>query len=345
MFKIIIDSDIPFVRGILEPFAEVSYIKGAEIDKGIVRDADAVIIRTRTKCTREMLEGSAVKIICTATIGYDHIDTEYCKEAGIIVRNAAGCNARGVLQWVAAALCYLAEVYAWKPKGKKIGVIGCGNVGALVAYYAKLWGFDVLCCDPPLRKRGEKDPNSKEFVDYDTIIKECDIISFHVPLVTDGECPTYHMADEAFFRSIKNGVAVLNSSRGEVVDNGAFRNAVADGKCLAAIDTWESEPDIDRALLEKAEIATPHVAGYSLQGKANASAMAVRAVADFFELPLREWYPQGMMSAKPVNISWQELNRTIGEYYNIIAETNMLKRNPLDFEEMRNSYEYRREYF
>lgn len=345
MLNIVIDSDIPFLEGVLEPYASISYVKGTQIDSSAVRNADALVVRTRTKCGRELLEGSKVKLICTATIGYDHIDNVYCSAAGIKVANAAGCNARAVLQWVAAALNHIAEKQGWKPGEKSIGVVGCGNVGSLVAYYAGIWGFDVKCCDPFLEKEGRLDPVGRSFVGYESIIKSSDIITFHVPFTREGEYPTYHMADDRFFENIKGGTVILNSSRGEVVDTVSFRQAAAGGKCFAAVDTWENEPDIDPVLLEKALAATPHIAGYSIQGKANASAIAVRNIAEYFGLPLSGWYPEGVLRSNPEDITWSELRRTIPGYFDIVSQTDRLRSCPADFEDIRNSYDYRQEYF
>lgn len=345
MPRIIIDSDIPFVKGVLEPFAEVRYLKGTSIDRAAVRDADALIIRTRTKCTREMLEGSAVKLICTATIGTDHIDAGYCSSAEILVSNAAGCNARAVLQWVAASLVRLSSLQGWDPPKKHIGIVGCGHVGALVARYAYMWGFRVDCCDPPLQGRGLKDPMGNDFVTYENIARNSDIISFHVPLTRTGGFPTYHMAAGNFFEAVNKGAVVINSSRGEVIDTEIFRQAVVGGRCGAVIDTWEDEPYVDPVLLDRSLLATPHIAGYSVQGKANASASAVRSVSRFFGFPLDGWYPAGQPETVPCDISWAELRNIISSYFDIAEESQRLKTEPQAFEDIRNSYAYRREFF
>lgn len=351
--KIVIDRDIPYIRGVLEPYAEVEYLEGSRIGAPDIADADALIVRTRTVCGKSLLEGSSVKLIATATIGYDHIDLGYCREANIEVVTAAGCNARGVLQWMGAALAYAAGEQGWTPAEKRIGIVGIGNVGSLVAEYAEQWGFGVLCCDPPRQRaqeRGEASGNRlyqpEEFVDFDRIVSGCDIITFHTPLAKDGPYATYHLADADFFSRIRPGALVINCARGGITETASLTEAAASGRCTCCIDTWENEPDIDRRLSGLALAATPHIAGYSAQGKANASSMSVNAVARKFGLPLTDWYPaEDVPKTAPRPISWNEMTRTIKQYCDIRAESEALKSDISDFEAMRNNYRYRTEYF
>ena len=302
--KIIADSAIPFLRGVLEPFAEVEYLPGTAISAADVRNADALVIRTRTRCDEKLLADSRVKLIATATIGFDHIDTAWCAAHGIEVTTAAGCNARGVLQWVGAALVHLSRTQGWQPAERTLGIVGVGHVGSLVKAYAEGWGFRVVC---------------------------------HTPL----DASTRHMADSRLFGLMKPGAILLNSSRGEVVDGEALLRSGLGW----ALDVWEHEPHLDPALLENALLATPHIAGYSEQGKANATAMSVASLARRFGLPLEGWYPPQAAPARRRPISWQELCRTIGGAYDIASESRSLKERPGDFESMRDHYAYRREYF
>lgn len=344
--KIVADCDIPYIKGVLEPYSEVEYLKGSAITAGDVADAEALIVRTRTRCDEALLGGSAVRMIATATIGFDHIDMEYCRANGIKVTTAAGSNARGVLQWVGAALVYASEQQGWQPSDKTLGVVGVGNVGSLIAKYAAEWGFGVVCCDPPRRRAGERDPNGSEFVNFGEITSRADIITFHTPLTMEGSDKTYHLANRAFFATTKPRALILNSSRGEVVDTVALNEALAAGRCSACLDTWENEPTIDGGALARAMLATPHIAGYSAQGKANAASMSVQAIAREFELPLTDWYPHAdVLKITPTPISWDELRRTILSHYDIAADSAALKSSPSRFEELRNSYEYRQEYF
>lgn len=346
MTKIVIDDAIPYVKGVLEPFCDVQYLDGRKIRRSDIAYADALMVRTRTRCEESLLSGSRVRAIATATIGYDHIDMDFCREAGIEVFTAAGCNARGVLQWFGAVLVHAARLQGWEPIQKTIGVVGTGNVGALAAEYGKIWGFEVLCCDPPRKEKGLPSPVEGGYVSLTEIARRCDIITFHTPLTLSGLHATRHMAGREFFDSLQPGTLVLNASRGEVFDTEAFRDAALSGRCVAAVDTWEHEPDIDRGFLRATMLGTPHIAGYTAQGKANASALSVDALARFFGFPLRGWYPRDQVEKTvPRKISWNELCRTILPYFDIAAESHRLKDKPGDFEAIRTGYLYRQEYF
>ncbi|MBP3356748.1 MAG: 4-phosphoerythronate dehydrogenase [Rikenellaceae bacterium] len=340
--KIVIDKDIPFLREALAPFAETVALPGREIAPEDVADADALIVRTRTRCDRQLLGGSSVRFVGTATIGFDHIDRTWCAAHGIEVATAAGCNARGVLQWVGACLTKLSLDGGWTPPQRCLGVVGVGHIGSLVADYAARWGFRVLCCDPPRRRLEPQ--RCGGFVSLEEIASRADIVTFHVPMNRSGEDCTWHMADERFIARLRPGAVLLNSSRGAVVDNRALRDAVLRGTCGCCLDVWENEPDIDPLLLEKAVVATPHIAGYSLQGKANASAMMAEALARRFGLPLTGWYPD-VKPSSPRPISWQELRQTVAAYCDTEAESAPLRADRSRFEELRNRYKYREEYF
>ncbi len=330
--KVIIDSAIPFIHGVLEPFAEVIYAQGDAISRQMVADADAIIIRTRTRCNSDLLDGSQIKFIATATIGFDHIDTEYCNANNITVARAAGCNARGVLQWVAAVLVDICRREGCNPSDRTLGIVGVGNVGSLVKEYAESWGFKVLCCDPPRQQR----EGLSDFISLQELIPQVDILSLHTPL----DSYTRGMISSTTLSPLRHGATVINASRGEVAQTEALLRS--DINC--AIDVWEHEPNIDARLLNKAFVSTPHIAGYSLQGKANATAMVVVALARYFHLPLTDWYPEGITKTIPKDIDWQTLNNTIDNYCNLTAESAPLK-SSLDFETIRNNYNYRTEYF
>lgn len=330
--KIIADQAIPFLQGVFEPYAEVRYLAGDAFTPETVRDADALIIRTRTRCDAALLEGSRVRCIATATIGYDHIDTAWCESRGIRVATAAGCNARGVLQWVAAALAWLSRTQGWRPEEHTIGIVGVGHVGSLVEAYARNWGFRVLCCDPPREER-----ERCGFLPLEQVAAEADIITFHTPL----DASTRGLCGERLLARLGSGATVLNSSRGEVVDGAALLRS---GRPFA-LDVWEHEPQPDPQLLDRALLATPHIAGYSLQGKANATVMAVAAVAACFGMPLTGWRPAGVAPSQPRPIGWRELCATIGDAFDIEAESRRLKSHPADFERIRNRYAFRQEYF
>ena len=332
MLKIIADSAIPFLEGVLDSWAEVRRLPGAVITAADVRDADALIIRTRTRCNAALLDGSRVGFIATATIGFDHIDLEYCRRRGIGVATAAGCNARGVLQWAGAVLHYLSREQGWSPAERTLGVVGVGHVGALVSEYARRWGFRVVCCDPPREER-----ERLGFLPLEQVAEQADLLTFHTPL----DASTRGMGSAALFARMKPGAVVMNSSRGEVVDG----QALLESGHPFVLDVWEHEPDIAPALLDRALLATPHIAGYTEQGKANATAAAVAAVARAFRLPLEGWYPPSVTPSRPRPISWEELGRTIRDAFDIEAESRYLKGHRGEFEQLRDHYPYRREYF
>lgn len=309
----------------------MEYIDGRSFSHDRVADASALIVRTRTRCNKELLEGSAVQHIATATIGFDHIDTRYCCEQSIGVSTAAGCNARGVLQWVGALLAYASRHQGWEPGQRTLGVVGVGNVGSLVSRYAALWGFKVLCCDPP-----RKEVEGGDFLSFEQLASQADIITLHTPL----DHTTRHMISEESLRNVSPNCLIVNSSRGEVVDTRAL---IESGNPFA-MDVWEWEPEISTEALDKALIATPHIAGYSLQGKANATTMAVRSTAQALDLPLLEWQSDAPQS-HPYEISWQELLQTIDTKFDIEALSNHLKGHREQFEALRNNYDYRTEYF
>ena len=261
--KIVIDDKIPYIRGAFEPFAEVIYLPGSKTTADVVKDADALVTRTRTICNRNLLEGSYVKFIATATIGYDHIDTEYCREAGIEWTNAKGCNAESVNQYVASALFARAIKNRQDPARKTIGIVGVGNVGTKVEKLARTIGMKVLLNDPP-RERKE---GSANFVSLEKIQHEADVITFHVPLNRTGPDATFHMIDEQFLQNLDKKPLIINSCRGEVHNTPAVKKAIENGMISGFIaDCWENEPLIDLELLDMAVYGTPHIAGYSRDG-------------------------------------------------------------------------------
>jgi erythronate-4-phosphate dehydrogenase len=330
--KVVIDNAIPYIKGILEPYAEVLYREGIDFRQEDVADADLLIIRTRTRCNASLLDGSSVKMIATATIGFDHIDLEYCQKHGIEVITAQGCNAAGVLQWVAAALALLSRKDGWTPPQRTLGIVGVGHVGRLVEQYARAWGFNVLRCDPPRKER-----EGGDFIPLEELLSRSDIVTLHTPL----DRTTHHLINDRTMALMHNDAVLINASRGEVASTQTLLNAPQ----RLLIDVWEHEPEINRDLLAKAIVTTPHIAGYSSQGKANATAMVVRAAAKRFSLPLTDWYPEQVRITERQDIDWQTMCLTIQSYCDLEAESLRLKAAAEDFESMRNGYRYREEYF
>jgi len=348
--KIVIDDKIPFIKGVLEPYAEVVYLPGGKIKHSDVAHADALVIRTRTKCDESLLKDSSVKFIATATIGYDHIDTGWCEANGIVWTNAAGCNSGSVHQYMASVLATLSTHFGFRFEDLTLGVVGVGNVGSKIAKLGKTLGMKVLKNDPP---RAEKE-GPAEFVPLDEILNMSDIVTLHVPLNCSGFHQTYHLFDKETFRQLPYRTILINSSRGEVVDNTVLKSALKNRKIgAAALDVWENEPNIDLELLPLLNIATPHIAGYSADGKANGTAMSVQALSHFFGLPLTDWHPSEIPSpVQPLLFeldcrekSLQEcLCEAIWQTYPVNDDDGRLRTSPETFEKQRGDYPVRREF-
>lgn len=238
--KVIVDDKIPFIREALAGIAdEAVYVPGKDFTPELVKDADALIIRTRTRCDRHLLEGSCVRFIATATIGFDHIDTIYCQEAGITWQNAPGCNSASVAQYMRSSLLLLEQQKGFRLEGKTLGVIGVGNVGTKVAQVGRELGMRVLLNDPP---RQEKEGGDL-FSPLEQLMEECDVLTFHVPLIRGGAHKTFHLADADFFSHLKRRPVIANTSRGEVIETEALLHALQDGQVSdAVIDVWETNP-------------------------------------------------------------------------------------------------------
>ena len=347
--KFVIDNKIPYIQNALEPFGEVVYLPGDQTTPDVVKNADAIITRTRTICNEKLLKNSGVKFIATATIGFDHIDTNYCKEAGIEWTNAPGCNSKSVEQYVASALFVLAEKKGFQLNGKTVGIVGVGQVGSKVAKACEILGMNVLLNDPP-RVRKEQ---IRGFVSLDEIKKKADIISLHVPLNLKGDDATFHLANAAFFESLDKKPIIINSCRGEVIDTTSAKKALAQKHISGLVlDCWENEPDIDLELLANCDIATPHIAGYSKDGKANGTKMSIQSVSRFFNLGIDDWEAENIEIPKStiIEIDGSELAeesvlaKAILSTYNILTDDSSLRKNPSAFEQLRGDYPVRREF-
>lgn len=341
--KIVADKAIPFLEGVFDPYADMTFLPGDKIGPEDVRDADVLMVRTRTKCNADLLEGSKVKFIATATIGTDHIDFPYCDSKGIVVRNAPGCNAGGVMEYVFSALYGLASRKSISLQGDTIGIIGVGHVGSLIERMGRALGFKILKCDPP-RTEAE---GSFGFCDLEYLLQNSQIVTLHVPL----DETTRGMANSEFFSLMQPGAFFINAARGEVVCDDALKAAIPKlGPVI--IDTWNHEPDIDLDLMDKVAIATPHIAGYSYQGKQNGTAAAVRAVAHYFGITeLYEFFPKtDLPENEAVKLDLKGLNQgeiaSVLQYnYPIFTDDFMLRLNPENFDKLRSEYNYRREVY
>lgn len=336
--KVIVDNKIPYIKESIEKIAdEVIYLSGTAFTPEIIRDADALVIRTRTRCNQELLQGSRVKFIATATIGFDHIDTEYCRRQGIEWKNARGSNASSVAQYIYSSLLLLQARYGIYWPDVCLGIVGVGNVGSKVKEVAESLGMKVLLNDPPRAERGEKG-----FTDLDQITRQCDLITFHTPLNRTDPYKTFHLGDSAFFSKLAKRPVIINTSRGEVLDTQALKEALDTGKVTdVVLDVWEHEPDIDLPLLKRAFIGTPHIAGYSADGKANATRMALEALCHFFrkDVELAIFPPPPV---EPIIEAATEAEALL-KIYNPETDTRRLKEQPGQFEYLRGHYPFRRE--
>lgn len=328
---IVADCHIPDLRGRLEPFAEVRYLEPADIKPETVADADALIVRTRTACGSSLLADSKVRFIATATIGTDHLDLPWLASAGIKAVNAPGCNAPGVAQYVWASVLALKG----DAKGLKVGVVGKGNVGSIVADWGRRLGAEILVCDPPRMDAGMTD---EEYLPLETLLSECDVVTLHTPFEKGGDHPTFHMISAPQLSQMKPGAILINAARGGVVADDDLVEAIGTRHISAVIDTWENEPRISSRLLNLASLATPHIAGYSLEGKQRATRMAVEATADFFG-----WDPDLSGLEGPYVRPERVEASVISDSYSPIADTLALRMNPDGFERLRSEYITRNE--
>lgn len=328
--KIIADAHVPFLDPLRE-VADVTTLVPADIVSEAVRDADALIVRTRTRCDRSLLEGSNVKFVATATIGTDHFDKDWLESAGIGYTNAPGCNAPAVAQYVFSSL---ARIINRPLNSYTIGIVGVGHVGSIVERWARAMEMNVMLCDPP-RQRAE---GGDGWCSLEEIARKADIITFHTPLTKEGPDATYHLADSAFFNSLRRAPIIINAARGPVVDTKAWLDAIRHGIVgPAVVDCWEGEPAIDTRLLEAATITTPHIAGYSLAGKMRASVMAVDALTHHFNIPRIDL---GLnLPPIPASVTVPEMLAS----YNPLVDTAILRQHPADFEALRDNYDLRTE--
>lgn len=343
---IIADRNIPYIADALTGIGKLNLLPGDAISPEVMRDTDILLTRTRTRCDSSLLDGSRCSFIGTATIGTDHIDLPYCASRGITVANAPGCNAPAVGQYVLAAIETIlkpGETFA----GKTLGIIGAGHVGTILGRWAEGLGMNVLYNDPPLAESGD---TTRSYVGLDEIAEKCDVISVHTPFTRTGEHPTYHLIGTEFLSAVRRKPMIINAARGPVTDSTALKKAFSEGRISAlAIDCWEGEPNIDMGLLKMASIATPHIAGYSQEGKVRATSMVLDALAPHLasefgidvtaEILKASLPPVGQV---PETISASQIS------YDIEADTQRLKsiseaEIPGMFENLRNTYSLRPE--
>ena len=271
---IVADENIPLLDAFFEGFGEIRRVPGRSIDRATVEQADVLLVRSVTNVNRALLEGSNVRFVGTCTIGTDHLDLDYFKQAGIQWSSAPGCNARGVVDYVLGSLQTLAEIEGADLKQRTYGIVGAGEVGGRLVKVLKGLGWNVLVCDPP-----RQITEGSDFVSLQQIIEQCDVISLHTPLIKSGNGSTWHLFDRQRLAQLKPGTWLINASRGAVVDNAALREVLLAREDLQAVlDVWEGEPEVDVELADLCVLATPHIAGYSLDGKQRGTAQIYQAL-------------------------------------------------------------------
>lgn len=307
------------MEGVLPPEINAIYLSPEEITAETVREADALFVRTRTRINEELLRGSKVRFVATATIGFDHIDQDYCRKAGIHWVSCPGCNAQAVCDYVEEAISTIKA----NKTDLTIGIVGYGHVGKLVAQMANRNGYRVLLSDPPLGIG----------MSLEKLAPQCDVLTFHTPLTHDGEYPTYHLCNADILRLCKPDALIINAARGGVIDEQALLSTLntqhSTLNIKAAIDCWEDEPNINTALLEKVNLASFHIAGYSIEGKMRASEMCLRAFCEFFSLPILSINKKVVPLQGDSAPGW------------LCRISDQLKAQPNQFEQLRKSYPLR----
>ena len=312
--KIVADTNIPYVKECFSSIGDVTLVSGRDITSDVAADADILLVRSITKVNEGLLKGSNVKFVATATIGTDHIDQDYLASAGIGFSSAPGSNANSVAEYVVAALLALAKKYKFQLEGKSIGIVGVGNVGRKVEAKTRALGMKPYLNDPPLARQ----TGDKKYLPLEALY-ECDFITMHTPLSFEGVDKSYHLADEEFFGSLKKGGFFINSSRGGVHDTSSLKEALASGQLGGAVlDVWENEPDIDNELILKAELSTPHIAGYSFDGKVLGMIMIYNAACKHFDLEVEHTIGDFLPEAEVPEI---EIDTGIGDEQTIIQNT------------------------
>jgi erythronate-4-phosphate dehydrogenase len=350
--KIIADENIPFVKECFSSAGDVTTVHGRKISKDILIDADALLVRSITKVNKDLLEGTKVKFVATATIGFEHIDIDYLKSKNIGFASAPGSNANSVAEYVTSALLNLAEKYHFDVATKSIGIVGVGNVGSRVEKKAKALGMKVVLNDPPLKRQtgDEKYRPLNEIFD-------CDIVTLHTPLTKEGIDRTYHLADDNFFAAMKDGAIFFNTCRGPVHDTSALKKAIQSKKLSACVlDVWEKEPDIDTELLNMVDFGTPHIAGYSYDGKVVGMIMIYNAFCGFFGIRPKytsnDFLPPAQIPEIVIKNEKSPLLSAVNTLYNISkddANLRLMKNEPADkrgayFDALRKNYPVRREF-
>jgi erythronate-4-phosphate dehydrogenase len=350
MIKIIADENIEFLEEAFSTLGELTKLPGRKISNKELNDADVLLVRSVTQINKALLEGTKIKFVGTATIGNDHVDKDYLISNNIFFTDAAGCNSDAVTEYVFTALFQIAAEENINLRNKTIGIVGVGNIGGRIARLANAIGLKVLKNDPPLKRK----TGSPEYLGLDELM-DADIITLHVPLIKDGIDKTLHLFDNERLSKLKDGSILINTSRGSVIDNTALNEIIFHKKLRVILDVWENEPNINTGLLNRVKIASPHIAGYSLEGKVNGTVILYKALCDFLKEP-SSWKPQLTAVNEEIIISDIEVQQSLQEIFSSvykIREDDLItrkirglepKERKIYFDLLRKNYPLRREF-
>ncbi|KGQ13862.1 Erythronate-4-phosphate dehydrogenase [Beauveria bassiana D1-5] len=341
---------MPYARELFSRLGEVTAVPGRPIPVDTLTNADALMVRSVTKVNAELLDGKGIKFVGTATAGTDHVDEAYLQSAGVAFSAAPGCNAIAVVEYVFSSLLMLAERDGFELKDRTVGIVGVGNVGSRLQARLEAWGVRTLLCDPPRADRGDEG----DFVSLEALVQEADIITFHTPLFKSGTYKTLHLADEALISRLKPGAILINACRGPVVDNNALLKCLKAGQNLSVVlDVWEPEPDLNVELLDKVDIGTAHIAGYTLEGKARGTTQVFEAFSNFIGQP-RQVALDSLLPAPEFGritlagpLDQPTLKRLVHLVYDVRRDDAPLRKvaaQPGEFDKLRKNYLERREW-
>jgi erythronate-4-phosphate dehydrogenase len=348
--KIIADENIIFVEEAFSSLGDVFLYNGREITNAILKDADVLLVRSITNVNADLLDNTNVKFVGTATIGTDHIDKDYLEEKGIYFTDAKGCNSDAVSEYVFNVLLNIADERGFELKDKTIGVVGVGNIGSRIVRMANALRMKVLQNDPPLQRL----TGNAQYRELNELM-DADVITFHVPLNLDGVDRTYHLFDSEKLKALKNGAIIVNASRGPVIVNDSLNELIKEKNFTVVLDVWENEPDIKLDLLEKVRFGTPHIAGYSIEGKINGTVILYNALCGFLNI-VTAWAPTIPPAVNP-DISINGNSSIEKELYKAADHAYKIKKDDMNirgmltskdpgkyFDELRKKYDLRREF-
>ncbi|MCH1923683.1 4-phosphoerythronate dehydrogenase PdxB [Shewanella sp. C32] len=348
--KLVVDENMPYVRELFADFGEIVAVNGRHLSAEQVSDADVLLVRSVTQVNSALLaQNSQLKFVGSATIGTDHIDQDYLASRNIPFSSAPGCNATSVGEYVFNALLELAEKYGADLHDKTVGIVGAGNTGSAVARCLSAWGVNVMLCDPPLQRSGD----DREFFPLDTLIAQADVLTFHVPLTHDGADATFHLLDAAKIARLKSNMWLINACRGEVIDNHALLARQQTQPMPVVLDVWEGEPQPLAALVPLVDIATPHIAGYSLEGKALGTFMLYQRLCELLgrsidkslaDLLPKAWFQQVNLRQTPDQAGLLRLCRFVYDLRDDDRQFRKIHQIPDGFDNMRKNHRHRREF-